>query len=240
MISEEIIINTEEEKENQLIEELNSGEQINQSIEENNSNTDNSIEEEITNEEKIESEDKQVTIEEIEELNKVITSDIPNDQIISETSSDLVDVASLVIDSINEEILTEAEPVTSQEVVDYALQFVGNPYVYGGNSLTEGVDCSGFTKNIYSNFGIEIPRTSSEQRNVGNNIGVDLDNALPGDLLCFNGHVGIYIGDGQMVHAANERSGIKINDVDYDKNKSLKAIIRFDNIGQVEKIEKTR
>jgi len=165
------------------------------------------------------------------DVNLVEEIDTTTDEVNISNNEENIEVLSA---EVNDPIPNEVEEVTNEDVVAYALQFVGNPYVYGGNSMTKGVDCSGFTKNVYSNFGIELPRHSNHQRNVGNNIGVDLENALPGDLLCFNGHVGIYIGDGKMVHAANKRIGIGINDVDYDKNKKLKAIIRFDQINQIE------
>ena len=79
-----------------------------------------------------------------------------------------------------------------QAVVDYARQFLGNPYVYGGNSLTNGTDCSGFVKGVYAAFGINLPRTSSEQRSVG--YAVSLSEIQPGDIVCYSGHVGIYAG----------------------------------------------
>jgi cell wall-associated NlpC family hydrolase len=95
-----------------------------------------------------------------------------------------------------------------QQIVDYALQFVGNPYVYGGNSLTNGIDCSGFTQQIYGHFGISLPRTSGSQRSVGR--AVSYAEAQPGDLICYSGHVAIYMGNGMIVHAANESLGITI------------------------------
>ena len=94
------------------------------------------------------------------------------------------------------------------QIVAYAKQFVGNPYVYGGNSLTNGIDCSGFTQQIYGHFGISLPRTSGAQRSVGR--AVSYSEAQPGDLICYSGHVAIYIGGGAIVHAANESLGITI------------------------------
>lgn len=95
-------------------------------------------------------------------------------------------------------------------VVDYAKQFVGNPYVWGGTSLTSGADCSGFVQSVYSNFGVSLPRTSYEQQNVGRE--VSYSEAQPGDLICYGGHVAIYMGDGKIVHASNSRDGIKVSD----------------------------
>lgn len=95
-------------------------------------------------------------------------------------------------------------------VVDYAKQFVGNPYVWGGTSLTSGTDCSGFVQSVYSNFGVSLPRTSYEQQNAGRE--VSYSEAQPGDLICYGGHVAIYMGNGKIVHASNSRDGIKVSD----------------------------
>lgn len=105
-----------------------------------------------------------------------------------------------------------------QKIVDYAVQFVGNPYVYGGTSLTNGTDCSGFTQGIYRHFGVSINRTSREQANNGK--AVSLDNVKPGDLIFYKngstiGHVALYIGDGKVVHASSERVGITISNMYY-------------------------
>ena len=99
---------------------------------------------------------------------------------------------------------------SGSSVVDYATQFVGNPYVWGGTSLTSGADCSGFVQSVYANFGVSLPRTSYEQQNAGTE--VSYADAQPGDLICYGGHVAIYMGNGQIVHASNSRDGIKISD----------------------------
>lgn len=99
-----------------------------------------------------------------------------------------------------------------QQVVDYAVQFVGNPYVYGGTSLTNGCDCSGFVQSVYSHFGVALPRTG--QRNAGYEVG-SMDQAKPGDILCYSGHVAIYMGNGQIVHAATPSQGIVIGSAYY-------------------------
>jgi len=96
--------------------------------------------------------------------------------------------------------------VSGQDVVDYASQFVGNPYVYGGSSLTNGCDCSYFTQACFGHFGISLPRTSYAQRSSGQ--AVSYANAKAGDIICYAGHVAIYMGDGKIVHAANSRLGI--------------------------------
>ena len=107
-----------------------------------------------------------------------------------------------------------------QQIVDYALQFVGNPYVYGGTSLTNGTDCSGFTQSVLANFGINISRTAGAQSQGGTP--VDLNNLEPGDLLYYEGngdygigHVTMYIGDGKVVHASSSSTGIIVSDVNY-------------------------
>ena len=107
----------------------------------------------------------------------------------------------------------EAALKRGKEVISYAKQFVGNAYVYGGTSLTNGTDCSGFVMSVYKHFGFSLPRTSGSQRSVG--VKVSYDEMQPGDIVCYSGHVALYMGDGQIVHAANSRDGIKISDVDY-------------------------
>lgn len=110
-----------------------------------------------------------------------------------------------------------------QAVVDFALQFVGNPYVYGGSSLTKGTDCSGFVMSVYQNFGVSLPHSSSADRSVGYKIG-SLAEAQPGDILCYSGHVGIYMGNGQIVHASTEQTGIKVSDATYRKILAIRRI----------------
>lgn len=92
-------------------------------------------------------------------------------------------------------------------VANYACQFVGNPYVYGGTSLTNGADCSGFVMSVYAAFGVGLPRTSSAMCGVG--YGVSAADMQPGDIVCYSGHVGIYIGNNTIVHASTPESGIK-------------------------------
>ena len=94
-------------------------------------------------------------------------------------------------------------------VVSYATQFVGNPYVWGGTSLTNGADCSGFIMSVYAKFGVSLPHSSSALRSVGT--GVSYSEAKPGDIICYSGHCAIYMGNGAIVHASCKKDGIKIS-----------------------------
>ena len=99
-------------------------------------------------------------------------------------------------------------------VIDYATQFVGNPYVWGGSSLTNGTDCSGFVMSVYKNFGVSLPHSSSALRSQGYDVG-GLANAQPGDIVCYSGHVGLYVGNGQIVHASTSMTGIIVSSATY-------------------------
>lgn len=117
--------------------------------------------------------------------------------------------------------------VNGQAIVNYGAQFVGNPYVYGGNSLTNGIDCSGFVKQVYANFGISLPRTSYELRSVGR--AVSASEIKPGDIVCYSGHVGIYAGNGQLLHASNSKpypkGGIKYSNYNYRTIITIRRVI---------------
>ncbi len=110
-----------------------------------------------------------------------------------------------------------------RSVADYGLQFLGNPYVFGGTSLTNGADCSGFTQQVYRKFGYSLPRSSTEQRSAGRE--VSYADAQPGDLICYAGHIAIYIGNGQIVHASSPRTGIKVGTATYRTILSVRRIV---------------
>ncbi|MBQ9444770.1 MAG: C40 family peptidase [Lachnospiraceae bacterium] len=113
-------------------------------------------------------------------------------------------------------------------LVNYAMQFIGNPYVWGGTSLTKGCDCSGYVQAIFRKYGFSLPRTSREQAKVGTK--VSLANAKPGDLVFYGkggtvNHVGIYIGNGQIVNASNRRTGIKVSNATYRTPYAVRRIL---------------
>ena len=108
-------------------------------------------------------------------------------------------------------------------VVEYALQFVGNPYVFGGTSLTDGIDCSGFVMKVYENFGVTLPHSSKADRTEGYAV-ESLEDALPGGLIGYSGHVALYMGNDQIVHASNSKTGIIVSKVNYRKILAIRRI----------------
>lgn len=110
-----------------------------------------------------------------------------------------------------------------QALVSYASQFVGNPYVYGGTSLTRGADCSGFVMAVYAHYGVSLPHSSSALRSVG--ISVKRSEVRPGDIICYKGHVGIYAGNNTLIHASSPETGIKYTSpIDYKKIVAIRRI----------------
>lgn len=135
-------------------------------------------------------------------------------------TEDLEVVSNNEVYSINLAAQEESTPyneIISNQVVNYALKFVGGPYVYGGNSLTNGTDCSGFTKLVFANYGVYLPRSASEQAYAG--IHVDINDIMPGDIVVsgYDGtvcHAALYIGNGKLVHALNSDVGIVVTNID--------------------------
>ena len=116
------------------------------------------------------------------------------------------------------------------EVCEYALQFVGNPYVWGGTSLTRGADCSGFTLSVYRNYGVSLPHSSKAQANCGERI--DFSELQPGDLVFYGGknihHVAMYIGNGQVVHAQSANTGIVVSSMYYNTPTRAVRVLELD------------
>ena len=146
----------------------------------------------------------------------------PTIQSLNTTSKKQASVASP--SSSSEQQASTGNASLGQQIASYGLQFVGNPYVYGGTSLTDGTDCSGFVKSVYSHFGISMPRTSGEQGSTGRSVG-SIGNAQPGDIVWYSGHIAIYIGNGNVVHASNEKEGIKVSNASYRTILGVRRIV---------------
>ncbi len=149
----------------------------------------------------------------------------------------------IVTNPVNEVILVGTKPVrtytyassslstsgkaiagtTGNAVIAYARLFLGNPYQYGGTSLTNGTDCSGFTMSVYAHFGVSLPHASSAQRYVGT--AVSYSQAQPGDIICYSGHVALYMGGGKIIHASTERTGIIIGSATYKPILTVRRIL---------------
>ena len=127
---------------------------------------------------------------------------------------------------VNQQKTKKPSPKTGKDVVNYAKKFLGNPYKYGGKSLTNGTDCSGFVLSVYKEFGYNLPHSSDAQKNVGTKVD-NLSKAKPGDIICYSGHVAIYMGNNKIIHASTYKTGIKIsNNASYKKILAIRRLIQ--------------
>ncbi|GFO83922.1 MULTISPECIES: C40 family peptidase [Anaerostipes] len=142
----------------------------------------------------------------------------------------LMAAASVTMTTSGIETDTQAATSKGQQVVNYAKKFVGNKYKYGGTSLTKGADCSGFTMSVYKKFGKKLPHSSSGQRKVGKKVSGGIKKAKAGDIICYSGHVAIYMGNNKIVHASNSakypKGGIKVsNNAGYKKILAIRRLV---------------
>ncbi|MCD8124043.1 MAG: C40 family peptidase, partial [Lachnospiraceae bacterium] len=173
----------------------------------------------------LEDDDSGLIVYQLQEGDYCLVTAVEGEYAVIEAENDFTGYARL-----DELSLTMEEPVvrTRESLVATALQYVGNPYVWGGTSLTEGVDCSGFTMKIYEKYGISLPHSSAAQSKMGTKVSSsDLE---PGDLIFYGSgktvnHVAIYIGDGKVVHAASEKTGIRISDWDYKTPITIRRLL---------------
>lgn len=159
---------------------------------------------------------------------KVITSTVVSTTVNQEPKTEVVQTGTKAMSSsVATDVVNNGGVAmgvgSGSAVANYALQFVGNPYKYGGTSLTNGADCSGFVMSVYAHFGISLPRTSGGQATVGK--AVSYSAAKPGDIICYSGHVGIYIGGGKIVHASTPSSGIIVGSATYKSIKTVRRIV---------------
>ena len=144
----------------------------------------------------------------------------------ADTATDTAeDTAEESADSSSEAGETEetANESVGQRAVEFAKQFLGGRYRYSGTSLTNGTDCSGFTMSVYKNFGISLPHSSRSQRSVGQKV-ASIQEAKAGDIVCYSGHVALYMGDGRVIHALNEKKGITISDASYNRIVDIRRV----------------
>jgi cell wall-associated NlpC family hydrolase len=140
------------------------------------------------------------------------TNGVLNEEKTKEANGEVTDASKKAESGTAQSVQQSTVAKTKGEMVaSYALQFVGNPYVYGGCSLTKGTDCSGFVMLIYRHFGVNLPHYDAAIRTKGKSV-PSLQEAKAGDIICYYGHVAIYLGDGRIVHASNSRDGIKISE----------------------------
>lgn len=155
-----------------------------------------------------------------EEAQRIAEEDAQKETQVSDTSKGVRPNS----DDIQETVSFQSEGNSAgQSVINFACQFIGNPYVWGGTSLTQGADCSGFVQSVYANFGIALPRTTYDMVNVGYE--VSYEQAMPGDLVLYDGHVGLYMGDGNIVNAMNEVDGIGICSATYAPIVTIRRVL---------------
>ena len=118
----------------------------------------------------------------------------------------------------------QSSGLSGSKVVEFARQFLGRNYRYGGTSLTSGTDCSGFTMAVYRNFGISLPHSSRSQRSIGTAVG-SLEEAKAGDLICYSGHVALYMGNGQIIHSMNSKKGVVISNARYNSILAIRRVL---------------
>lgn len=139
------------------------------------------------------------------------------------SSTEAIDTEAVLAGKVTSGVGNTENATGGQAVIDFACQFIGNPYVWGGTSLTNGADCSGFVQAVYANFGISLPRTTWDMVGVGYE--VSYDEALPGDIVLYDGHVGLYMGDGNIVNAMNETDGIGICSAQYAPIVTIRRVL---------------
>lgn len=139
------------------------------------------------------------------------------------SSAEAIDNEAVLAGKVTSGVGNTENATGGQAVIDFACQFIGNPYVWGGTSLTNGADCSGFVQAVYANFGISLPRTTWDMVGVGYE--VSYDEALPGDIVLYDGHVGLYMGDGNIVNAMNETDGIGICSAQYAPIVTIRRVL---------------
>lgn len=159
-----------------------------------------------------------------------ISYNMPTAKAVSASAQDTTTTEAPTTEAPTTEAPTTEAPVTEaptsdlgQQIANFACQFVGNPYVWGGTSLTNGADCSGFVQSVFAHFGIALPRTTWDMENAGT--AVSYDQAVAGDIILYNGHVGIYMGNGQIVNAINSAKGIGILPATYTNIVTVRRLI---------------